>query len=179
MTLSKRQFEGLAVAANEGGFSVRPEPGPAGEVQQITNSYMVGGVAGSTGDSLDSPIGGRSIVHFMRDNRAALANPEAALGAWHDTERTPVPQVDLDVSDALPRTPAGKQEAASRTLTRNEMAFGEIGESPTDYTEHTNPFSSRRSFKGHRKALRSDPKAYEAVVSGNVLGGMSSWVADK
>lgn len=185
-TFSKEQFRALAGRANApgGGFSVRSKPGAHGEIEPVTDSYMVGGVPGSTGASHDSPMGGRSILQFMRGNSAALAQPNAALGAWHDEERTPAPQVDLDVSNALTRSPEAKREAGMLTLKRNEMAFGEIGHKSTDYSQHDNPFSTRRitpeaGVADYRKNLRNDPKAYEAVVSGNVLGGMASWVAKR
>jgi hypothetical protein len=182
-TFSKEQFGALAERANApgGGFSVRPKPNAQGEIEQVTDSYMVGGVPGSTGASHDSPISGRPIVSFMRSNRAALASGDTALGAWHDEQRTPASQVDLDVSNALTRSPETKMDASSLTLKRNEMAFGEIGHKPTEYTQHDNPFSTRRitpeaGVADYRKALRSDPRSYEAVVSGNVLGGMFDWV---
>jgi hypothetical protein len=181
-TFSKGQFQALADQANapEGGFSVRPTPNAAGEVEHVTDSYMIGGVPGASGASHDSPMPGRSIASFMRTNRGALSQPNMALGAWHDEKRTPAPQVDLDVSNALPRSPEAKREAGMLTLGRNEMAFGEVGK-PGEYTQHDNPFSTRRiteeaGVADYQKTLRADPKSYEGVVSGNVLGAMSSWV---
>ena len=180
---SKKQFGALADRANApgGGFSVRPQPNAQGEIEQVTNSYMVGGVPGSTGASHDAPISGRPIASFMRSNRGALATGDTALGAWHDEERTPTSQVDLDVSNALTRSPEAKVNAGLLTLKRNEMAFGEIGHKPSEYTQHDNPFSTRRitpeaGVEDYRKTLRADPRSYEAVVSGNVLGGMFDWV---
>jgi len=186
--VSKDQFRHLATEANtiapgetEAGFTVSARQSPEGELVRAADRYTVGGVPGQVGTSTDTPVGGRDLASFTRKNRALLSQPEHYIGAWHEGDRQPKAQVDLDVSQGFPRTEAGGVEARHATLTRNERAFGEVDEKADYAGTHTNPFSTRPlgdegGVKAAIASLSTNPAAYEAVVSGNVLSGMSTWV---
>lgn len=186
--VSKDQFAHLATEANtipegetETGFTVSARQSPEGELVRAADRYTVGGVPGQVGTSTDTPIAGRDLASFTRKNRGLLSRPEHFIGAWHEGDRQPKAQVDLDVSQGFPRTEAGGVEARHATLVRNERAFGEVDEKADYAGTHTNPFSTRPlgdegGIDAALTSLRSDPAAYEAVVSGDVTGGMASWV---
>ena len=190
--LNKAQFKTLAetantipVGENEAGFTVSAKQGPQGELVEASDRFMVGGVPGQKGASHDAPISGRTIAGFTRSNRALLEQPEMYIGAWHEGDRPPRAQVDLDVAQGFERTAKGSKDARTATLARNERAFGEIA--PDDFRTHTNQFSTRRiSDKSedsrdppgseYLKTLRRDPTTYAAVVGGNVLGALNQWI---
>lgn len=186
--VSKDQFRHLATTANtipegetESGFTVSARQSPEGALVPAADVYTVGGVPGQVGSSNDTPISGRNIASFTRQNRELLAKPNHFIGAWHEGDRRPKAQVDLDVAQGFPRTEAGGVEARHAALTRNERAFGELDKNADYAGTITNPFSTRPlgdegGVEAALTSLRSDPAAYEAVVSGNVTSGMSTWV---
>lgn len=184
--LSRSQFHELADEANtlppeggDAGFSVSAKQGPTGGIQRVNDAYMVGGAVPTV--THDAPVLGRQIAHFARGNRTSLAQSDMHLGAWQERGRQPTKQVDLDISQSFsPRTPTSEVEARHATLNRDERAYGEV--KPDDYDTHINPFSTQRlsdehGVEAHLAALRSDPEAYRAVVSGNVIGAMASWAS--
>jgi hypothetical protein len=186
--LNRDQFKELADTANtippgetESGFSAKAQQGPNGEVVLARDRLMVGGVPGSVAESLPAPISGRQTAAFARKNKSQLAGPEMYMGAWHESERQPRAEVDLDVSEGFPRTPAGTTAARSATVARNERAYGEVDENAGYAGTHDNPLSTQRlgdkhGIEEYLNTLRLHPDVYEKVVSGDVLGGVNSWI---
>lgn len=182
------QFRHLATEANtipegetETGFAVSARQSPEGKLVRAADRFMVGGVPGQVTDTKNAPVSGRNIASFTRQNKTLLSKPEHFIGAWHEGDRLPRAQIDLDVAQGFPRTEAGGVEARSAALTRNERALGEVDVNADYAGTITNPFSTRplgdeEGIESSLKALRSDPAAYASVVSGDVTGGMASWV---
>jgi hypothetical protein len=183
--LNHVQFQQLAEEANtlnpdwgnESGFTVKLQQGPKGEIQRASDVNMVGGVVPTI--SHDAPIGAQSMVRFTRHHANLLAQSEMFVGVWHEGNRQPTAQVDLDVAEAFPRTPEGRLSARIVTIARGEKAYGEVP--PGDYETHVNPFRTPMAKeKEHgvsewRKRLMSDPASYASVVGGDVLGAMAGW----
>lgn len=112
-----------------------------GSVRKVTDSLMVGGQA--PGVSHDAPIQPQVIQNYAA-SRPELQQPAHAMGAWYDKGRHPKAQVDLDVSKAYPRTTAGHQAARADTLSKDEIAYGELDAEGEYAGEHANPFSTRK-----------------------------------
>lgn len=175
--LSKKQVGHLVTEANtldpdwnEAGFTVKATREPGGSIQRPRDRYLVGGAVKT--DTAAAPLTSGRLTTFMGAHESILHQSEHYAGAWHEGSRG---EVDLDVSQGHPRTAAGEEAARTSSVTRNEKAYGEI-DTKGDYAGSvTNPFSTQRKPMEHLEALRSDPGAYADVVSGDVLGGMSSW----
>jgi hypothetical protein len=186
--INREQFKDLATEANtippgdtEAGFSVSAKQSSTGELVPAADRFMVGGTPGQVTTTRDVPISGRHLASFTRANRTLLDQPEHYVGAWHEGERKPAAQVDLDVSQGFPRTEQGGLEARTAALARNERSLGEVDEKAKYAGTHTNPFSTKplsdeEPIESYLDALRSDPEAYASVVGGSVEAGMASWL---
>lgn len=144
MTVSRRQALTLANMVHENeGFSVYVDDAGdlgGGGVRKVSDSLMVGGQA--PGESHDAPIRPQAIRAYAA-SRPELQQPAHAMGAWYDTKRHPKPQIDLDVAKAYPRTTEGHREARADTLSKDEMAYGELDAEGEYAGTHNNPFSTR------------------------------------
>lgn len=176
-----------AKATNEGGFSVSVS---GGKVEGISSAYLVGGQAPTT--SLDMPITGANVSQYVR-SRPELRSPEFGFGAWHDSDRQPKAQVDLDVIKQFPVTPEGKRNARTETLAKGEIAYGEVDASGGYAGEHNNPFAARRMGRNadnestyttvkaarlrgqhFRSGINSEALAH--LMSGNPEAARQSWI---
>jgi hypothetical protein len=185
--LNHEQFKEIAAETNalnpdwgnESGATVKLQQGSEGEIQRPVNVNMVGGVVPT--ESHGAPLEPRKLVQFSRHHQELLDQTDMFLGTWHEGNRQPEPEVDLDVSQSHGRDPSGRMDARVKAIGRGEKAYGEIDEAG-DYQTHVNPFSTpkakdkKEAIPEWHKRLTSDPESYARVVGGDVLGAMSSWV---
>jgi hypothetical protein len=155
--LNASQFNKLASLANvEEGYSVSPSA--TGHLLALArDKYMVGGITPTK--YVDSPMtGGDALAHFS-ENSEVLQDPRMYMGAWRNDHSG---QVELDVSEAYPRTQGGAEEARTATLDRDEIAYGEIDDRRKYVGSHSNPFASRVmgiSTEPRQRAEALTPKA--------------------
>lgn len=125
-SLSEEDFQNLATRVNPG-YSVRAFGSDVGT--SPTHAYMVSHAEHNAPVMPHASVTGTTIKDFVNAREAALSQPNMYAGAWteHDTEEVPT-DTYLDVSEAHPRTHAGRAAAISRGVATGEKAIGVINE---------------------------------------------------
>jgi len=131
-SLSEEDFHNLATKADPG-YSVRAFGSNVGS--SPTDAYMVSHSEHNAPVMPHASVTGATIKDFVNSREAALSQPSMYAGAWtkHATEKYPTEtgapaDTYLDVSEALPRTHAGRAAAISRGVATGEKAIGVINE---------------------------------------------------
>ena len=128
--LTSADFERLAERSYPG-YSVRAFGPDAGSAP--TDSYMVSHSEHNAPVMPHSSVTGQTIKDFVTSRKEPLSRPNMYAGAWTETEedaegnKKPT-DTYLDVSEAMPRTHAGRKAAIARGVSTGEKAIGVINE---------------------------------------------------
>lgn len=128
MTLSPRQFKGLAARLDQpgSGFSVNTTTG-----REPRTGYMVSQPGGNR--KLTAPTTGTDIKRYEHDNKDELDEPGKFLGTWHSEDHPGV--IDADISERFPdrsrraamkETVMNKEEAAFHLIPGHEWGGEDV-----------------------------------------------------
>jgi hypothetical protein len=132
--LSNADFENLAKRADPG-YSVRAFGPDAGT--SPVSSYMVAHSQHNAPVMPHSAVSAQTIKDFVNTRKSPLSQPNMYAGSWTESEtRVDEKGVEtshptntyLDVSEAMPRTHAGRSAAIKRGVSTGEKAIGVINE---------------------------------------------------